>query len=150
MMKPANPRHPDPIDEHVGGRLRARRLFGGMTQAQLARSLGVTYQQVQKYELGSNRISVSKLYRIAEALGVPVSYFFEGLDDPADDCPPRMASRESFLALSSGGALVDAFMAIRPVMRRRIVSLMKEMASASIPDRSDVPPGAGRAAELRA
>lgn len=123
-------------------------MFGGLSQAQLARTIGVTYQQVQKYELGANRISVSKLYRIAAALGVPISFFFDGLDDPTTtgQCQPEMARRETFLAMSSGGALVDAFMAIRPTVRRRIVSLMQEMANASVLDGAEIPTPARTAA----
>lgn len=68
-----------PVDLHVGARVRARRMAIGMTQQALAARLGVTFQQVQKYELGSNRVSASRLWAIAQAMGVPVSFFYEGL-----------------------------------------------------------------------
>ena len=71
------------VDVHVGGRIRARRRSLSITQESMANDLGLTFQQVQKYERGTNRVSASKLYEIARALSSPVSYFFEGLSDPA-------------------------------------------------------------------
>src|SRR5579875_3340915 len=70
---------PDPIDVEVGARIRVRRKFLSLSQQTLAEALGLTFQQVQKYERGANRVSASKLYEIARALQTPVSYFFEGL-----------------------------------------------------------------------
>ena len=90
MSKSANPRAgashgrgtgvPDPIDVEVGGRVRARRLLIGMNQEQLAEALGLTFQQIQKYESGANRVSASRLWHIANVLGVSIDYFFQGLD----------------------------------------------------------------------
>src|SRR3954464_8804994 len=77
-------RRPNPVDMHVGGRVRMRRKLLGVSQEQLADSLGLTFQQVQKYERGANRVSASKLYEIAKTLQVPVSFFFDGLADPMD------------------------------------------------------------------
>lgn len=71
---------PDPVDVHVGGRIRVRRLLIGMNQETLANALGLTFQQVQKYEGGANRVSASRLAQIADVLGVPISHFFSGLD----------------------------------------------------------------------
>ncbi|MFI5024290.1 MAG: helix-turn-helix domain-containing protein [Alphaproteobacteria bacterium] len=68
------------IDQHVGARLRTRRTILGMSQSQLGKAAGITFQQFQKYENGKNRISASKLYRFASVLGVPVSFFFEGVE----------------------------------------------------------------------
>jgi transcriptional regulator with XRE-family HTH domain len=76
---------PNPVDLHVGARVRIRRKMLGLSQEQLADAIGLTFQQVQKYERGANRISASKLYDIAGRLQVPVSYFFEGLVDPTSD-----------------------------------------------------------------
>src|SRR5665213_3309630 len=76
-------RSPNPVDLHVGGRIRMRRKVLGVSQEKLAEALGLTFQQVQKYERGSNRVSASKLYEIARFLNSPVSYFFEGLADPS-------------------------------------------------------------------
>ncbi len=75
---------PDPIDVAVGGRIRARRTALGISQTALAKALGLTFQQVQKYERGANRISASKLFEIARALQVPIGWFFEGLNSDAD------------------------------------------------------------------
>ena len=71
---------PDPIDRHVGARVKARRTGLGVSQSDLGKVIDVTFQQVQKYENGSNRIGASNLFKIATALGVEVGYFFEGLD----------------------------------------------------------------------
>src|SRR5215472_8542656 len=75
-------RSPNPVDLHVGGRVRMRRKMLGISQERLADALGLTFQQVQKYERGANRISASKLYEIARFLSAPIAYFFEGLADP--------------------------------------------------------------------
>lgn len=82
--KPTNPRgraRPQDIDRHVGNRMRERRIMLGLTQQQMAELIGVTYQQAHKYEKGINRIAAGRLYNVARALGVDVSFFFEGLDD---------------------------------------------------------------------
>src|SRR5690348_15322943 len=76
-------RAPNPVDLHVGARIRMRRKLLGVSQERLAEQLSLTFQQVQKYERGANRVSASKLYEIARALEAPVSYFFEGLADTA-------------------------------------------------------------------
>lgn len=72
-----------PIDVHVGKRLRLRRTILGMSQEAIGNAIGVTFQQIQKYERGINRMGASRLYEFSKVLGVPVSYFFEGMDDPA-------------------------------------------------------------------
>ncbi len=71
---------PHPIDVHVGGRVRVRRVHLGLSQAKLAAALGLTFQQIQKYERGVNRISASKLFELSQFLEVPVSFFFEGVE----------------------------------------------------------------------
>ena len=83
---------PDPVDVHVGGRVRMRRLLLGMNQETLAEALGLTFQQVQKYEGGANRVSASRLSAMAEILGVPISYFFGDLQ--ADGAPVDPAEQE--------------------------------------------------------
>src|SRR5207302_4770432 len=86
---------PDPVDVHVGGRIRTRRLLIGMNQETLAKALGLTFQQVQKYEGGANRVSASRLSQIAQVLGVPISYFFSDLDpDGAEPSATDRAARE--------------------------------------------------------
>ena len=74
---------PQDVDRHVGARMRERRILLGLTQEQMARSIGVTYQQAHKYEKGLNRITAGRLYGIAQALGVEVAYFFEGVQTAA-------------------------------------------------------------------
>ena len=78
-------KRPDPIDVHVGNRLRMRRLMLDMSQAKVGTALGVTWQQLQKYEKGANRVSASRLQHLSQLLQVPVPFFFEGLSTP--DCP---------------------------------------------------------------
>ncbi len=84
---------PDPVDVHVGGRIRTRRLLIGMNQETLARALGLTFQQVQKYEGGANRVSASRLSQIAEILSVPISHFFSDLDPEGTE--PSAGDREA-------------------------------------------------------
>jgi transcriptional regulator with XRE-family HTH domain len=84
---------PDPIDVHVGTRIRSRRLLIGMNQETLANKLGLTFQQVQKYEGGANRVSASRLSRIADVLGVLVDYFYVGL--PGEDVAPDAREQEA-------------------------------------------------------
>ena len=125
---------PNPIDKHVGSRVRMRRMMLGMSQEKLGDALGLTFQQVQKYEKGSNRIGASRLQQISLILQVPVSFFFEGAPPP----PGREAGLEDapspsfvtdFLATSDGLTLVKAFMRIpNSKLRRRIVELVEEMA----------------------
>lgn len=125
---------PHPTDKHVGSRVRMRRLMLGMSQEKLGDALGVTFQQVQKYEKGVNRISASRLQQIAHILQVPVTFFFEG--GPAtNDKPTGQQSAPSpsyvsaFLATADGIALVKAFIALKDAkLRRSIVLLAKEIA----------------------
>jgi transcriptional regulator with XRE-family HTH domain len=84
------------IDRHIGARLRQRRMSLGMTQQQMAELIGVTYQQAHKYEKGINRVAGGRLYTIAQALGVEVSYFYEGLGTNADACKPTSQQRLLF------------------------------------------------------
>ncbi len=81
MQRKKHPRGPDPIDLHVGAQVRARRILLGFSQEKLAEGLGITFQQVQKYERGSNRISASRLFNIGQLLDVPITYFYDGVDD---------------------------------------------------------------------
>jgi transcriptional regulator with XRE-family HTH domain len=81
MAKPNKGRSTAAIDDHVGGRIRARRIMLGVTQQQLAEMIGVTYQQAHKYERGINRVSAGRLFEIARALSAPITYFFEGIGE---------------------------------------------------------------------
>jgi transcriptional regulator with XRE-family HTH domain len=93
-------------DRHVGARIRERRIMMGLSQQQLAKMIGVTYQQAHKYERGLNRISAGRLFEIAQVLGVPVSWFFEGLNDKRDQ--HEMSPRQRMcLELARNFALID-------------------------------------------
>ena len=119
---------PGPIDRRVGARARMRRLMLGMSQEALARGLGITFQQVQKYESGTNRISASRLQHMAEIMQVPVGFFFQDFGTPKrkQAAAPYVSD---FLATSDGLALTKAFMTIRDRrLRRCIVYLVKATA----------------------
>src|SRR5271154_6287927 len=128
---------PNPIDKHVGSRVRMRRMMLGMSQEKLRNALGLTFQQVQKYEKGTNRIGASRLQQIAHILQVPVSFFLEGApaaitslksDGMAEAPSPAYVS--DFLATSDGLALTKAFMRIDDSkLRRRIVDLVEQIAT---------------------
>jgi transcriptional regulator with XRE-family HTH domain len=125
---------PNPIDKHVGSRVRMRRMMLSMSQEKLGGALGLTFQQVQKYEKGTNRIGASRLQQISHILQVPVAFFFEGAPtfSPQDDAgtgAPSPSYVSDFLATSDGLALTKAFMEIKqPKLRRRIVDLVEEIA----------------------
>jgi transcriptional regulator with XRE-family HTH domain len=133
---------PNPIDKHVGSRVRMRRMMLSMSQEKLGDALGLTFQQVQKYEKGTNRIGASRLQQISNILQVPVAFFFEGA--PAIEGQSTEGMREApspayvsdFLATSEGLALTKAFMRIKEAkLRRRVVELVKEIAG--VPDDED-------------
>ena len=126
----------NPTDKHVGSRLRMRRLMLDMSQTDIANALGVTFQQVQKYEKGTNRISASRLQHLSQILQVPVPFFFE--NGPAGSGIPQAATGTAdapspayvtdFLATSDGLSLVKAFMCIEDAkLRRAIVQLVEEI-----------------------
>ena len=113
-----------PVDVHVGKRIRHRRWLVGMTQQQLAEQVGIKFQQIQKYETGANRVSASRLWDISEALDVPVSFFFEGLDAEArtahgDAVPADLMGDKEALDL------VRSYSAIPENQRRRLFDLAR-------------------------
>ncbi len=115
---------PHPVDAHVGSRVRLRRTLLGMNQTQLGEALGLTFQQVQKYERGFNRISASRLYQISQILDVPVSFFFDEFFDEAKTGSPDDVSlkRETL-------ELVRAYYRIRdPAARKRLYDMTRAMA----------------------
>jgi transcriptional regulator with XRE-family HTH domain len=119
---------PTAIDRQVGIRVRMRRLTLDMSQEQLAAGLGVTFQQVQKYEKGHNRIGASRLQQLAEILQVPVSFFFEDFAAPGRT-RASLSDLSNLLATADGQALSRAFMNIRDARQRRcIVILLEAMA----------------------
>jgi len=124
----------NPVDKHVGSRVRMRRLMLGMSQTKLADGLGLTFQQVQKYEKGTNRMGASRLQHISHILQIPVPFFFEDAphlpgQSKGNGEAPSPAYVSEFLATSDGLALTKAFMRImEPSLRRRIVQLVEEIA----------------------
>jgi transcriptional regulator with XRE-family HTH domain len=127
---------PNPTDKHVGSRVRMRRMMLSMSQEKLGDALGLTFQQVQKYEKGTNRIGASRLQQIANILQVPVSFFFEGAPHGGGSGrgegfgeAPSPAYVSDFLATSDGLALVKAFVRIKnSKLRRSVVNLVEHVA----------------------
>ncbi|MBB3811005.1 helix-turn-helix transcriptional regulator [Pseudochelatococcus contaminans] len=132
------------VDRHVGGRVKTRRQQLGMSQEKLGSALGITFQQIQKYEKGTNRISASRLQQIGAALGVPAGYFFEGLQDAPSHVsgfaePATPAYTVSTTPADEGLRLMRAFMRIGdPAVRGRIIELAESIAEPrDIPSNSD-------------
>lgn len=130
---------PDPIDRHVGTRIRGRRVGMRISQTKLGQAIGVTFQQIQKYESGTNRVGASNLFKIAQSLGVDVSFFFQGLAEERDagpgaaalglaDQPPAafydnpMNSREAFELMHNYYRIAD------PTVRKRLFQLVRTLA----------------------
>jgi transcriptional regulator with XRE-family HTH domain len=139
MRKPATDDSPDPIDRHVGTRIRGRRVGLRISQTKLGQSIGVTFQQIQKYESGTNRVGASNLFKIAKALGVDVSFFFEGVANESltsvvmsgpglADAPAQpfevnpMNSREAFELMHNYFRIPD------PTVRKRLFQLVRILA----------------------
>lgn len=125
-----NTGQPHPIDRLVGNQIRMRRRDLGMSQERLAEHLGLTFQQVQKYERGHNRVSASKLFQIAEALETDISYFFKGAETPGThfQTPQDQAIFSEFLGSSDGVDLVQVWPRVPPRSRRKIMGLLKVLA----------------------
>ena len=122
---------PNPTDKYVGSRVRMRRMMLGMSQEKLADALGLTFQQVQKYEKGTNRISASRLQAISQILDAPVHFFFEGAPQTGKGAPglgesPSPSYVTDFLTTSDGLALVKAFVKIKDAALRRSIVRMVE------------------------
>jgi transcriptional regulator with XRE-family HTH domain len=123
----------NPVDKHVGSRARMRRLVLDMSQTEVAEGLGLTFQQVQKYEKGRDRVGASRLQHLSQVLRVPVAFFFEGLpvtpEEPATTAE-SLSYVNQFLATSDGLALAKSFSRIRaPQLRHSIVLLVEQIAS---------------------
>jgi transcriptional regulator with XRE-family HTH domain len=131
---------PNPVDKYVGSRVRMRRIMLGMSQEKLGEALGLTFQQVQKYEKGTNRVGASRLQQISEILQVPVSFLFDGgpsgvTNGEAFGEGSSPAYVSDFLATSEGLALTRASTRIGDSkMRRSIVELVEQIASRDGPD----------------
>ena len=127
---------PNPIDVHVGGQIRVRRRELGMSQEKLADGLGLTFQQVQKYEKGTNRVGASRLQAITTILDVPVSFFFEGAPRLPASTRKKAGHAPStdfiteFLESADGQSLVEAFVRIKsPIVRRSIVFMVESVSA---------------------
>ena len=132
---------PNPVDKYVGSRVLMRRIMLGMSQEKLGEALGLTFQQVQKYEKGTNRVGASRIQQISEILQVPVSFLFEGspsgaigADGFGEDTSPAYVA--DFLATSEGLALTRAFTRITDgKLRRSIVELVEQIAARESSDK---------------
>ena len=114
-----------PVDVHVGKRIRHRRWMLGMTQQQLAETVGIKFQQIQKYETGMNRVSASRLWDIAETLDVQVSFFFEGLTEETEAKVPSEGTPNDLMADREAMELVRSYYAIPENQRRRLFELAR-------------------------
>lgn len=128
---------PHPIDIHVGARVKLRRNFLGMSQEKLGKAIGLTFQQVQKYEKGTNRVGASRLFELSQVLSVPVSYFYEGapstaqssgLAEESDSYEPDPMSRRETIDLIRAYYLIED-----QTVRRRILDLVRSMSTKETP-----------------
>jgi transcriptional regulator with XRE-family HTH domain len=120
----------DDIDLHLGKRLRRRRRLLGLTQQQLAETVGVRFQQIQKYECGANKISAARLWRLAQALEVPIAYFYDGLiaiQSPADAPAERVDGSGEVLSRKETLDLIKAYYQLEERPRRRLLDLAKSL-----------------------
>lgn len=132
--------NPHPVDLHVGKRLRGQRMLKGLSQEKLAESLGITFQQVQKYENGTNRLSASRLYLVSQALGVGPNYFFDGavaeveaspLQQVAEKKPDFIGDATSLLNSRESIELLRAYQQIQdPAARKQLVEIARNLAKA--------------------
>jgi transcriptional regulator with XRE-family HTH domain len=120
-----------PVDKHVGQQIRIRRIQSNVTQSDLARSIGVSFQQVQKYENGKNRVSASTLYLMARSLNTPVSHFFEGLPEPNDgshaDFVNEIDERIAYVSTAEGRRLIESVLNLSPRVRSRFAALVNSL-----------------------
>jgi transcriptional regulator with XRE-family HTH domain len=134
MSETVNPRGPNSVDRHVGSRIRLRRQLLNLSQERLGEELGVTFQQVQKYERGTNRVGAGRLWHLAKVLDVPVSFFYEGATENTaqsgfadSDQTPLV---DDFIQSADGVALAQAFSRITdPKVRRRVLELVRTLAA---------------------
>jgi len=124
-------RGPNPIDRHVGLRIRMRRKELGISQEKLAESIGLTFQQVQKYERAANRVSASKLWEMSRALTINISYFYEGLGDGVEIAGSNLPREtlQDFLLTPEGMELATVFPKVpKGRVRRKVLDLVRAMA----------------------
>ena len=130
----ANPRGPNAVDRHVGSRIRLRRQLLNLSQEKLGEELGVTFQQVQKYERGTNRVGAGRLWNLAKVLDVPVSFFYDGVAEtvgqPGFSEGDQTPIVDDFIQSADGVALAQAFARIKDSkVRRRILELVRTLAA---------------------
>jgi transcriptional regulator with XRE-family HTH domain len=122
-----------PVDRHVGQQLRIRRIHSNLSQTELGAKIGLSYQQIQKYESGKNRISASMLYEFAGRLNVPVAQFFEGFSQPdaaRREAPPSdVDERIAYLTTAEGRRFVEEILRLSPRLRSRTYALIKTLAA---------------------
>ncbi|MFK0207207.1 helix-turn-helix domain-containing protein [Agrobacterium sp. NPDC090283] len=129
-MSTTDRNRPNPIDIHVGSRIRLRRTLIGMSQERLGKNLGITFQQIQKYERGTNRVGASRLQNIAAILDVHVSFFFEGAPDNDTSRTSSPNDFQTFLSSPEGFQLNREFVKIAdPKVRQRIIQMVKAAAT---------------------
>lgn len=116
-----------PVDVHVGKRIRHRRWMVGMTQQQLGETVGIKFQQIQKYETGMNRVSASRLWDIAQAMEVPISFFFEGVEEESAVVDDMVQTKQKgdLLADKEALELVRSYYSIPEQQRRRLFDLAR-------------------------
>ena len=122
---------PHPVDVHVGARIRLRRRVMNVSQTELASALGLTFQQVQNYERGSNRVSASKLYDIASKLEAPIEYFFEGLYTPLEGGTEGDNTLVDLMHSAQGHALIKLFLQLPASARGGVVSMVRGLVEAA-------------------
>ncbi|MGR9217595.1 helix-turn-helix domain-containing protein [Rhizobium leguminosarum] len=117
-----------PVDRHIGQQIRIRRIQSDLSQSDLAKGIGVSFQQVQKYERGKNRVSASMLYELARCLKVPVAIFFEGLPEPGTGDLSQIAAkvdeRVAYISTTEGRELIGYILQLPPRVRSRLLSLV--------------------------
>ena len=120
-----------PVDVHVGKRIRHRRWLAGMTQKQLAKNVGIKFQQIQKYETGANRVSASRLWDISETLEVPVCFFFKGIEREQTEETTKKALPSDLMGDKEALDLIRSYYSIPKNQRRRLFDLTRELSNVS-------------------
>ncbi|AVA25769.1 helix-turn-helix transcriptional regulator [Rhizobium sp. NXC24] len=130
-----------PVDLHVGQQIRIRRIQSNVSLGDLGAGIGVSFQQVQKYENGRNRVSASMLYEVAKRLRVPVAKFFEGLPDPEGAVDPQIVTevddRIAYISTAEGRRLIEDVLLLPPRVRSRVVALVSSIADEELEERPD-------------
>jgi len=136
-----------PVDKHVGQQIRIRRIQSNVSQSDLAAGIGVSFQQVQKYENGKNRVSASMLYEVASCLKMPVAKLFEGLPEPEGENDGPVVSnideRIAYISTAEGRRLIENVLQLPPRVRSRVIALVNSIAEEELEEQSMVGGDAG-------